>query len=100
MAKKKSRKNVDKRGEEMASTESLTDDAMLLIFSHISTRDLLSRVALVCKRWLRLVKSHSVKEPLPSVLCRYDCPWGSLNKEDFVELWSRNCNCLEKVSLN
>lgn len=53
---KRRRKNA---GEVMDRSESLPDDALLMIFSHISTRDLLSRVALVNKRWLGLVKSHS-----------------------------------------
>ncbi|XP_057826855.2 EIN3-binding F-box protein 1 isoform X1 [Cryptomeria japonica] len=94
---KRRRKNA---GEVMDSAEILPDDVLLAIFSHISTRDLLSRLALVCKRWLRLVKSQSVKELLPSVLCCYNCPWASLREEDFLKLWSCYSNCLEKVSLN
>lgn len=87
-------------GEKMASTGSLSDDTLLSIFSHISTRDLLSRLALVCRRWRRVTKSSMVKELVPSILCRYDRPWGSVNERDFVRLCSGHSNSLEKVSLN
>jgi hypothetical protein len=87
-------------GEEISSTGSLSDDTLLCIFSHISTRDLLSRLALVCRRWLRVTKSSTVKELVPPILCCYDRPWGSVNERGFVRLCSGHSNSLEKVSLN
>lgn len=97
----KRRKNHGEEvGEEMASTGSLSDDTLLSIFSHIPTRDLLSRLALVCRRWLRVTKSSTVKELVPPILCCYDRPWGSVKERDFVRLCSGHSNSLEKVSLN
>ncbi|XP_024521483.1 F-box/LRR-repeat protein 4-like [Selaginella moellendorffii] len=54
----------DGDGEDDATTGGLDDDTLLHIFDRISTRELLTRAALVCRRWNRLCQSH-VREIVP-----------------------------------
>ncbi|KAL2651943.1 hypothetical protein R1flu_020071 [Riccia fluitans] len=78
----------------------LSDDALVVVLHHLSTRELLVSTAFVCKRWHRICKEYLVYELVPSAFNIGDRPWGNMSEKDLYELAVSYSSSLERVSFH